>query len=34
MIFSDVFTQIGTAYPFQVQKEEGIPVMNPPLVIQ
>ncbi len=30
---ADVYTQIGTVYPFQVQKEAGIPIMNPPLLL-
>ena len=30
---SDVYTKIGTVYPFQVQKEAGIPVMIPPLLL-
>lgn len=29
---SDVFTQIGTAYPLQVEKENGVSVMIPPLL--
>jgi hypothetical protein len=30
---SDVYTQVGTVYPFQVQKDTGIPVMVPPLLL-
>ena len=29
---SDVFTQIGSTIPLQVQKEHGSPVMNPPMM--
>jgi len=29
---SDIFTQIGSTIPLQVQKEHGSPVMNPPMM--
>jgi hypothetical protein len=30
---SDIYTQVGTVYPFQVQKDTGTPIMNPPLLL-
>jgi len=29
----DIFTQLGSTYPLQVQKDEGLPVMKPPIMV-